>query len=129
MYAMTLSDFIEANVEPILEGCESFAKEALSAPDLDRAAARDHAEGLLQAIVADLRQLPTPAEQSAKPKGHGPRNALESEAWRHGLARQATGFSLNQEVGEFRALRASIVRLWGESLSSRQRYLRPVAAL
>lgn len=114
---MTLSDFIDANVEPILEDWQSFAEKALSAPDLDRVAARDHAKGILEAIAADLRQAQTPAEQSAKSKDRASRSALRSEAWRHGLARQAIGFSLNQEVSEFRALRASIVRLWTDSLA------------
>jgi len=35
----------------------------------------------------------------------------------HGLARQVTGFSVNEEIAEFRALRASVVRLWTDSLS------------
>lgn len=117
MHDTTLAGFIDANVEPILEAWESFARESLSESDKNQAAARDHAKGILEAITADLRQAQTPLEQSEKSEGRGPQSALKSNAWRHGLARQATGFSLNQEVGEFRALRATIVRLWRDSLS------------
>lgn len=116
MSDITLADFIVANLEAILQEWEKFAKETLAPGTLDTAAARDHAHGILLAIAADLEQPQTPDEQTAKSKGRGPLIPGESEAESHGVAREARGFSINQELAEFRALRASIVRLWTDSL-------------
>lgn len=121
MSEMTLADFIDANLEPILEEWEAFAKEGISAGALDTASAREHAKRLLLAIVADLELPQTPEQQTNKSKGLGPLRAGVSQAVLHGLAREATGFNVTQEVAEFRALRASIVRLWTDSLVPNER--------
>lgn len=111
-----LADFIRANVEPILEAWEVFAREAVSARNLDPLAARDHAKGIILAIAADLDSAQTPDQQAKKSKGRSLRSPPKSQAELHGVERGVTGFSINEEVAEFRALRASIVRLWTESL-------------
>jgi hypothetical protein len=51
---MTRPFFIDANVEPILEAWESFARESLSEFDQNQAAARDHPKGILEAITLIL---------------------------------------------------------------------------
>lgn len=117
MPEMTLADFIGANMEPILEAWEEFAKEIISARHLDRGEARDHAKGIVLAIAADLDRAQTLGAQAEKSKGRGPRTPRESQAKLHGAARGATGFSIDEELAEFRALRASIVRLWTASLT------------
>lgn len=111
---MRLADFIESNCEPILEEWVAFAKTCgPAAARLDTTALRDHALQMLQAIVADLRTPQTGAEELAKSKGQadgsaGPDTAAEV----HGAGRAESGFSVGEMVAEYRALRASVIRLW-----------------
>jgi signal transduction histidine kinase len=54
-------------------------------------------------------------EQAAKSKGESDaesRPAIATAAQEHGAGRAESGFTLEQMVSEFRALRASVVRLW-----------------
>ncbi|SFV17355.1 putative bifunctional diguanylate cyclase/phosphodiesterase [Pseudoduganella namucuonensis] len=109
---MKLSEFIRSNLPAILDTWEKFAKEIPSARDLDTAALRDHAVGILHTIASDLDRPQSPAEQVAKSKGRGPRGPLPTEAELHGAERVTSGFNVNDALSEFRALRASVLRLW-----------------
>jgi signal transduction histidine kinase len=117
-----LADFITANFEPILVEWVAFA--ATSGPAgraMDRVALRDHAVELLKIIVTDLRTPQTDAQQAEKSKGNAPapsHDAPESAAEVHGAARAESGFTLEEMVSEYRALRASVIRLWTESRGS-----------
>lgn len=126
MPAMTLADFIDTQVECILQAWEVFANDIISAHDLDPVTARDYAEGILMAIAADLRRAQTRDQQAEKSKGRGPHSNPKNEAVLHGFARQATGFSVNEEIAEFRALRASVVRLWTDTLSPAEKDSSPI---
>lgn len=108
----TLADFIRENTEAILEAWEKFAHEIIPERHMGPVEARDHAKGIILAIAADLDREQTPDEQEDKSKGRGPQGIEESPARLHGQVRKISGFSINEEVAEFRALRASIVRLW-----------------
>lgn len=77
--------------------------------------ARDHAKGMLRAIVADMQQKQTPQEQSEKSQGLAPEHGEDSQAQLHGSERQVDGFSMPDTVSEFRALRATVMRLWHDS--------------
>ena len=81
------------------------------------AALRDHADGILSMIAADLATAQNAAEQSEKSKGRAvddsPGRATAAEE--HGAGRAESGFTLTQMVAEYRALRASVIRLWTES--------------
>lgn len=112
---MVLSEFIRTNLEPILEKWEQFATDLLSAAQMDKAALRDHAKGMLLTIAADLDRVQTAHQQTEKSEGRGPQNARESQAEKHGAARLLSGFSVSEEVSEFRALRASVLRLWTDA--------------
>lgn len=109
-----LSNFISKNTEPILDAWEKYALELMSV-NLSMTDARDHAKGMLLAIVTDMQQKQTPDEQLDKSQGLGPQEEINSQAQLHGAERQTAGFSMPETVSEFRALRASIVRLWNES--------------
>lgn len=115
---MRLADFIEANAEEILAEWVTFA--AASGPagkSMNMAALRDHAKQMLGIIITDLRTPQSKAEQSEKSKGmsdSGP-DTPDSPAQEHGAGRAASGFTLAEMVSEFRALRASIIRLWTEA--------------
>lgn len=110
---MRLPDFILANLEPILQAWEDFAR-TIQTPgaDLDRAGLRDHAEQMLHAIVLDLRTSQTVQEQTEKAQGLAPQNDTESPAETHAVTRLMAGFSIDQMVSEYRALRTSVLSQW-----------------
>jgi signal transduction histidine kinase len=112
---MKLADFIDRNAEAILSQWESFASSLLPAADgMDLAGLRDHAEQILRTISADLRTPQSAEQQVAKSKGHAPvaEGASDTAAQTHATARAHQGFSVRQMVAEYRALRASVLRLW-----------------
>lgn len=110
---MRLPDFILANLEPILQAWEDFAR-TIQTPgaDLDREGLRDHAEQMLRAIVSDLRTTQTVQEQTDKAQGLAPQNDEESPAETHAVTRLMAGFSIDQMVSEYRALRTSVLSQW-----------------
>ena len=116
---MGLSDFITLEAAKIMAEFEAFAKEQLpAAANMDVAALRDHARQVLDAIALDMRQPQTGQEQHAKSLGHASKaDGVESKSAGelHGMLRAAAGFDVNQTAAEYRALRASVIRLWLES--------------
>lgn len=115
---MGLSEFITAHQEAILAECEAFAQTLLpAAGKMDRAALRDHAAQVLTAIALDMRQPQTRREARDKSRGRGPRVEGDepTAAEIHGGLRATAGFDVNQTTAEYRALRASVIRLWFES--------------
>lgn len=112
---MRLSDFIVANREPIMAEWEAFARTCSQTTDaMDNAALRDHASEMLTVIAKDLNTPQGGAEQSEKSKGNAPEvdGKEKTAAEKHGADRAESGFSTDQMVAEFRALRASVIRLW-----------------
>ena len=112
---MRLSDFIVANREPILAEWEAFARTiAPASGGMDVAALRDHANEMLTVIAADLDTPQGRLEQSEKAKGYAPDDDSDAAtaAEEHGAGRAESGFSIEEMVSEFRALRASVIRLW-----------------
>ncbi|CRN00435.1 MULTISPECIES: sensor histidine kinase [Pseudomonas] len=110
---MRLPDFILENLEPILQAWEDFAR-TIDTPgeELDSVALRDHAEQMLRAIVSDLRTKQTRQEQIAKAQGHAPEDEQETAAETHAMTRLMAGFTIDQMVSEYRALRTSVVSQW-----------------
>lgn len=113
---MRLSQFITANLEPILQDWEDFARSLGAVTSaMDAAALRDHAEQMLTAIALDIETDQSSAQQEAKGKGLAPARARHlppSAATSHGTVRAEEGFSLQQLIAEYRALRASVLRRW-----------------
>jgi PAS domain S-box-containing protein len=116
---LRLSSFISENKELILAKWEEFAR-TIDPPALtmDNAALRDHASQILDVIIADLDTPQTPIEQSEKSMGRGPNHAGETYAEIHAMVRLESGFSITQLVSEYRALRASVLKLWTEASTS-----------
>ena len=110
-----LPSFIRRNMEPILVAWEEFARGIDKARHMNTAALRDHASGMLLAIADDLESDESVAQQHDKAQGRAPAGEVESEAALHGAARVAVGFSVDDTVSEFRALRASVLQLWSAS--------------
>lgn len=116
---MRLADFIVANREPILEEWVAFARTcspASTAMDVD--ALRDHASEMLTVIATDLGTPQNRSEQSEKSMGRAVSDdaAMDTAAEEHGAGRAESGFTVEQMVAEYRALRASVIRLWTAKL-------------
>jgi len=112
---MRLADFIAHNIEPILVEWEAFAATLLpAARSMDSFALRDHAEQILLAIAKDISTPQTKEAQREKSLGHRPLpiEAAETAAQSHAILRAQGGFNINQLAAEYRALRASVLRLW-----------------
>jgi len=111
---MRLADFILTNRDAILAEWEEFAKScAPASATMGITALSDHASEMLTVIAQDLKTRQTGFEQSEKSKGHAIGNAaIRTAAEKHGTGRAESGFTLNQMVAEYRALRASVIRLW-----------------
>jgi signal transduction histidine kinase len=113
---MRLSTFISENMEPILQAWEDFAR-TIEPPaiTMDREALRDHASLMLKVIVTDLDLKQTARQQSEKSQGRAPKVDNDTPAESHADARLLSGYTIEQIVSEFRALRASVLRLWSDS--------------
>ena len=111
---MRLSQFIIEHLEEIMVEWEAFAASLLAPGDkMTSLALRDHAAQILQAIAEDIESDQTDLEQAYKSKGFAPiAVAARSAAMTHGALRHLAGFDLRQLAAEFRALRASVLRLW-----------------
>ncbi|UGB36843.1 sensor histidine kinase [Frateuria soli] len=109
---MKLSDFIYAHMDEILEQWDAFARQvAPSGSHLSHNVLRDHARTMLADIARDMRESQSPQEQRLKSEGRCG-GATGSAAAEHGSQRQAKDFTLLQLSAEFRALRATVLRLW-----------------
>jgi signal transduction histidine kinase len=111
---MKLSTFITAHLEKILFEWDTFAKTLFPAsPATPHHILRDHAGEILQEIVVDLDTHQTAEQQTEKSKGQLDEHVnKKSAAAIHGTLRQASGFTLTQLTAEYRALRATVLRLW-----------------
>lgn len=113
-----LADFILANREPILQKWEDFAKTILPDANMSRYELRDHADQMLKAIAADLKTTQTDQEQALKSEGLGPHSDNDTAAEIHANTRLVSGFSMDQMISEYRALRASVLSLWSHEIKS-----------
>lgn len=105
--------FIIDHLEQILVEWEEFAATVSPAAEtMDVTALRDHAKEMLEAMARDIETAQSPEQQELKSKGLKPDTAGNAAAAEHGALRQKVGFDLDQLVAEFRALRASVMRIW-----------------
>jgi PAS domain S-box-containing protein len=110
---MKLQTFILDHLDPLVDDWAAYARTLPGCENLGLEALRDHAAAMLRVIAADIGSTQTAAEQLAKSHGLAPRQQPgDSRAEEHGTDRFTQGFGLNELVGEFRALRASVVRQW-----------------
>jgi diguanylate cyclase (GGDEF)-like protein/PAS domain S-box-containing protein len=114
---MRLPDFIRSNIDPILDQWEQFAKAIPHARELKRDVLRDHARGMLLAIATDLEIAQTSSQRDEKSKGKAPHLEAETQATLHGYSRFTEGFDVNEAIAEFRALRASVLRMSAAELA------------
>ena len=117
---MRLSEFMLTNREAILAKWVEFAQSCLPTADgMDLAMLRDHASEMLDAMAADLNTPQSRLEQADKSKGKSDAEpgsgTPDTAAQSHGAARAESGFTVEQMVSEYRALRATVTRLWIEA--------------
>ena len=111
---MRLPDFIQANMQRILDDAVDFAiTQAPEGAQLNHKRLRNDIPLILRDIVADLRTPQSAAEQRDKAQGRTAHaTSPESAASSHGRSRADDGFGVNQMIAEYRALRASVLHLW-----------------
>jgi signal transduction histidine kinase len=112
---MRLPHFITTQLDPILAAWVTFARHHVSAAEqLDEEGLQDHGKLILQKIVADMGSPQCEVERQTKSEG----NSLQaSTSWHipsrsHARQRERQGFDVEQMVSEYRALRATVLRLW-----------------
>lgn len=116
---MTLSQFISENMEKILVEWEKFAATLAPIAHQKTAVLRDHAEAILRDIALDMERPQSEAQKEAKSKGSTRRDptTVDTAAQQHGAVRFAEGLNVNEMVAEYRALRATVIRLWAAETS------------
>jgi signal transduction histidine kinase len=114
-----LSDFIHSHMEPIMQAWEDFAR-TIEPPALtmDDVELRDHAKLMLTAIAIDLQTPQTCFERQEKSQGRAPQVKDDTAAETHAEARLHSGYSVEQLVSEYRALRSSVLHLWTSQTST-----------
>ncbi|AMJ59386.1 sensor histidine kinase [Bosea sp. PAMC 26642] len=111
---MRLSPFIRENSQAIIAEWENFARSLVPAADgMTPLSLRNHISYILDFIANDIDTAQTDTEQTDKSRGKKPKTGMDSVAEIHAALRQAGGFNLDQMVSEYRALRASVTKLWG----------------
>jgi diguanylate cyclase (GGDEF)-like protein/PAS domain S-box-containing protein len=115
---MRLAYFILHNIESVLQEWEDFAATLVPAEQkTNKVMLRDHAKKMLETISADLAKPETADEEIEKSKGHDDASEnKKSAATIHGKDRLALGFNLDAAVAEYRALRASVTRMWQKAM-------------
>jgi signal transduction histidine kinase len=109
----SLSAFIQRNHDEIIGGFSAFARTLMPPHStMTERELRDHCEELLQAMAADLDTEQTAHEQSNKSRGQGVAHIMRISGVLHADGRLHHGFTLGQVLAEFRALRASVLRLY-----------------
>jgi len=108
---MRLGTFIVEHIPEILREWDSFARTLETPGGMTELALRDHARPILEAIAVDMSVKETAREQFDKSRGLDPVD-IDSAASTHGTLRHVSGFSLTQLAAEYRALRATVLRLW-----------------
>lgn len=114
---MRLAEFIRTRPDAIEREWEEFAGTLTPfAAGLSVSTLRDHLREILEAIADDMASAQSSEQQREKSRGKGPRGgALDRVAAVHAGMRLNSGFDLEHAIAEYRALRASILRLWSQS--------------
>ena len=109
---MRLSNFILTNLEPILQASEESVRSLdPPMPPLDSTGVSNHSECVLKHVAFDMCTQPT-AQQFDKPQMLESTAEIDSAAQNFALTRLMEGFTLDQMVSEYLALRSSVLGLW-----------------
>lgn len=115
---MRIFEFILEHTEEIILEWEQFARSTESGEQMDKLALRDDVHAILIAIADDIQTAQTSMQQASKSKGeddpHNRSRSIRLASERHGSERLMSGFEVMELISEYRALRASVIRLWSE---------------
>ena len=120
---MRLGRFISANLDAVLVDWVAFARDQMpAAANMDEAALLDHGRLILQEIASDMGRPQDDEERQAKSEGNSSTAATSTHVPSRSHARQRArqGFEVEQMVAEYRALRATVLRLWTGASSTVQ---------
>lgn len=109
---MRLADFLDRYRDAIVDEAAEFAKSLPSLKNATDETLRDHFAQCLEAIATDIRAPQSRTQAIEKSQGKAPRGPATTAAEEHGVARANSGLTTSQLVSEYRALRASVLRLW-----------------
>lgn len=113
---MSLPEFIHNHHEEIIGEFAAFAKTLMPAgAEMNDAELRDHAKEILTAIVEDMQVAQSSGEQHRKSQGLGVVRTMEVSGRLHATDRIEHGYAFEAVLAEFRALRASVLRLYEET--------------
>jgi signal transduction histidine kinase len=116
---MSLTEFIRGHHEEIIGGFVAFAGTLMPpAAEMTDAELRDHAKEILTAVVEDMHLRQTAEEQHRKSEGRGSARIMEASGRLHAADRIAHGYTFEAVLAEFRALRASVLRLYEDTGAS-----------
>lgn len=118
---MQVGNFIRHYKEAILREWDEFAGTLVPAADaMTWSELRDSAAEILDAIADDMESDQTREEQRRKSRGQteDTTSAMSQTARIHAADRLTHRFELDQVIAEYRALRASVVRLWTENVDA-----------
>jgi len=111
-----LAGFIRENTKQIIAEWETFARTLIPAANhMTPLALRDHINEILAFIVSDIESPQTGTEQIQKSHGEKEKDPAPTAAETHAALRLAGGFDIDQMVSEYRALRASVIKLWSKA--------------
>ena len=122
-WRMRLSHFITGNLDAILNDWIAFARVQLpAAANMDETALLDHGRLILEKIVSDMRRPQGDIERQTKSEGRSvsASASIGVPSRVHGRQREHQGFQVQQMVAEYRALRATVLRLWSADSTSVQ---------
>lgn len=114
---MRVIDILRKRESDIVDEATRFAQSLapFAGEPVNSAVLRNHLPSLLRAIVHDLEQPQTRAQEIAKSEGRAPSTVAETAAEIHGRMRAESGLSVSQVVAEFRVLRSVVSRMWDDS--------------
>lgn len=118
---MRFSSFITSNLDLILADWVAFARQQQpAASHMNERALLDHGKLILQEIAADMQRPQDDDQRQTKSEGNSDTAATSSNipSRSHARQRERQGFAVEQMVAEYRALRATVIRLWSASSSS-----------
>jgi len=116
---MSLSDFIEANLSGLVDEWAEYARAiSMKGSHLTETQLRNSARDILIRIAVDMREPQTAEQQHARSRGdeHDLSSGFDRVAHEHADDRLAQGYGINDVVAEYRALRASVLRQWHQTL-------------
>jgi hypothetical protein len=107
---LSLPAFIRKNLATITEEWQQFA-ETLATPGTSDLLIRNSIHQILFFIADDIETSQSAAQQTAKSQGQNDKRK-DNPGVLHATERYDIGFNMVEMVSEYRALRATVIKLW-----------------